>query len=202
MWLPKGMNEKDVLLELERVINSLMKDIKPFGYYDGSDDIRQQAYVFGIEALNTEKFDNLRPLAGFLRTCIINRFISLSRDKYCRNEPPCNKCPFYDKEKRKSESSCLAFDDRLKCEKYKVYYNRNKVKRDLMNLKGEIPLYDDSVSRESRALTNVDNADLVGSITGKLTASSRETAAKILAGEKVKKNKLDKLRKEIVDAGI
>lgn len=202
MLIPDGMTESQVLAELEKVVNSLLRDIKPFGYYDSPDDIRQQAFVFGIDAINTGKYDIGRPLGGFLRKCIINRFISLSRDKFCRNEPPCNKCPFFDKEKKKSDSGCLAFKDKLQCEKYKVYFGRNKIKRDLMNLKSEIPLYDESINRESGALLLIDNKDLIENIISKLSEASKETAAKILAGEKVKKSKLDKLRQEIVDAGI
>lgn len=201
MLIPKGMTENEVVFELDKVINSLFKDIKHFGYFDSQEEIRQQAYLFGIEAINTGKYDENRPLGGFLRTCIINRFISLSRDRYCRNEPPCHKCPFFDKDKKKSESGCLAFDDKLKCEKYKAYFKRNKTKRDLMNLKGETNLFDDSLSRNSKDLIEVDNRDLITNICSKLSPTSKETLANLLAENKVKKHKLDKLREEIANAG-
>ncbi len=201
MLIPPNLTEAQVIEELDKVINNLVKDIKRFGYYDSSDDIKQQAYLFGIEAINTGKYDGVRPIGGFLRTCIINRFISLSRDKFCRNEPPCNRCPFFDKDKKKTQSGCMAFEDKMKCEKYKTYFNRNKVKRDLMNLKSEICVHGSSVSKDSKDLLDVDNKDLLNNIYEKLSPSSKETFTLLFSGGKVKKGRLDKLKKEIAENG-
>lgn len=201
MWIPKGMTEEEVLKVMETVINQLIKNIRPFGYYSKGADLRQQAYLFAIEALNTQRYDSLdgkRPLGGFLRTCIINRFISLSRDKFCRTEQPCHRCPFNDPEMKINQSACGVFDDKQKCEKYKVYFNRNKVKRNLMNLKAD-PIFEDTLSKDHKAFVDIDNKDLIENICSKLTPENRETFKELLAENKVKKYKFDKLREQIAE---
>lgn len=198
MIVPKNMTEKEVLECINTVINQLINSIRPFGYYSRKDgDLRQQAYLFAIEALSTGKYDESRPLGGFLRTCIINRFISLSRDKFCRTEQPCKKCPFNDPEMKINQSACGVYDSKQKCEKYKTYYDRNKTKRDLMTLHGKIPLHGEILSHDYKPFEEIDNKDLIDSIKEKLTPSSRETLQDIMEEKKVKKHRIDKLKEEI-----
>ena len=198
MFIPMGMTEAQILQEMEKVINQIVREITPFGYYRG-DDLKQQAYVFGIEAMNTEKYNPEKPLGAFLRTCIINRIISLSRDKYTRNEPPCKKCPFFDKHMAKSQSGCTAFDNKMKCSKFKSYHDRNQNKRNIMNLKSETPLYEDTMGSDYRPFIDVDNSDYINNISKYLTNESKTTPNDIILGKSVSKRKLEKLRGEVAN---
>lgn len=52
-----------------------------FGHYD-IDDILQEAFIIGVDGL--EKYDDTRPLSGFMFTHISNRLKNFKRDKYYR----------------------------------------------------------------------------------------------------------------------
>lgn len=51
----------------------------------------------------------------FLQTCVRNHMYNLSRGKYVPNNPPCTRCPLWDKKARK----CII--DEIKCQKILVY---------------------------------------------------------------------------------
>lgn len=191
-----GMLEDEITKAMETVINQIMREITPFGFYRGV-ELKQQCFVFGVEAMTTGKFNETKSLGAWLRKCIINRVISLSRDKYTRNEPPCNKCPFFDKELKKSQSGCMAFNEKMKCEKFKNYEKRNKSKRDIMNLKSKIPLFEDTIGSDYRPFVDVDNRDYIAHISKFLTNSCKNTLRDIFAGKSVSKKRLDKLREEV-----
>lgn len=190
------MTEEEVLKCMETVINQLIKSIRPFGYYEGP-DLRAQAYLFAIESLASGKYDEKRPLGGFLRTCIINRFISLSRDKFTRTEQPCRSCPFHDPEMKINQSGCAAYDSKQKCEKYKIYFERNKIKRELMTLHGTIPLLGEILCRENKDIEEVDNKELIEEIKSKLSPENRATVQDILDDKKISKTRMAKLKEEI-----
>ncbi len=194
MWLPSGLEEYAVITTMDFVISGIIKDVTPFSIYRG-EELRQQAFMYGIEAMNTQKYDNKRPLAGFLRTCIINRIISLSRDKYSRNEPPCKNCPFRDDNLQRSESGCKEFDNKMKCDKYKAYYKRNEAKRNIMNLQSATPFFD--VVKEPLDLAHIDNRDYVEWLLERLTSSAKEILLEIMRDRTVPEAQLNKLRLEV-----
>lgn len=190
------MTEEEMLKIMDVTIKSLLKGIRPFGYYSKTHgDLSQQAYLFAVEAINSGKYDEKRPLGGFLRTCIINRFISLSRDKFRRTEQPCSRCIFRDEHMKVNQSGCQVFDNKLKCEKYKEYHERNKMKMSLMSMKGE-PLYEQTLLRDNKDIVDVDEKDLAENIQSKLSDESKETFKELLEGKKIKKCRLDKLEEE------
>lgn len=194
MVVPSGWTENQILYELDRVISGVMRDFTPFGPYRG-EELRQECFVFGIEALAKNKYDNKRPIAGFLRTCIINRCISLARDKNWRNDEPCKRCPFHDPQKKHSDSGCKAFDDKMKCEKFKQYYKRNETKRNLFVLHTETPLFD--VTHDIQDYINVDNKDYVMWLAEKLSPAGRQILAEIIAEKMISKTKLERLKEEV-----
>lgn len=199
MYIPKNMTEAEVMETIENTINNLLSGIRPFGYYSKRDgDLKQQAWVYAIEALSTGRYDESRPLGGFLRTCIINKFISLSRDKFRRTEIPCTKCPFFDKEGKKSQSNCLAFDNRLKCPKYKVYHKRNQLKMNIMNLKAD-PIFEDTLSRDYKPFLDIENREFALHIREQLTIESKVVFDDLINDRKIKKVELDKLRLEVYE---
>ena len=102
MRLPKDLEEKD-FLKIVDSINNQIAGTFPFGSYT-LDDIKQEAYLFAVEALEkfdpikgnpSKKRDNVKDrLFNFLRQHIRNRLINLKRDNFERNEPPYKLCPF------------------------------------------------------------------------------------------------------------
>ena len=80
MKIPKNLSEQQVL----NTINKIARKLAPkyvFASYD-VDDIQQEAFLMGIEAL--DRFDTNKPLENFLYTRINNRLKNFKRDNYYR----------------------------------------------------------------------------------------------------------------------
>lgn len=118
LGLPPFINEGEFLRAVDDASNLLAKSFA-FGYYD-EDDMRQQAYLFALEA-SWDKYDPKRPLANFLYSHIKNRFINFKRDKFHRNDPPCTLC-----------STGTGHEGGALCKKYMSWRDRNASKRNLM----------------------------------------------------------------------
>ena len=74
------MTEQQVLEIIERVASRYAHKFR-FGYYT-AEDIKQEAIIIGMEALN--RYDEARPLENFLAVHIKNRLNNFKRDKYYR----------------------------------------------------------------------------------------------------------------------
>lgn len=183
--IPDHLNKDDVLEAMKRAIDILCPTFV-FGYYD-LEDIRQEAYIFGLEALN--RYDTSRPLENFLYSHIKNRLINFKRDKYHRSDPPCKRCHANDK--------CNNNDY---CDKYKAWKKRNSCKQSLMSpldiqdnekmAKGEKTVVDDVGMAEYREMIDLG-----------LPIQLRAAYLKMLAGEfvqKFKRRQVEDKIKEII----
>jgi len=109
MKIPKNMTEEQVMEVITLIISQISGKFK-FGVY-GIEDIRQEAFLLAIEAL--EKYDGERKLENFLRVHIRNRLNNLKRNKHARYEPPCKSCPFFN---RALPNGCSAYDEKTDCD--------------------------------------------------------------------------------------
>jgi len=67
-------------------------------------DLEQEIRLACIKALNLYDPDRIGPSPfKFLQTCVKNHMYNLSRGKYVPNNPPCTRCPLWDKSTR----SCM-----------------------------------------------------------------------------------------------
>jgi len=125
------MTLEEVLAVMDNVANRLAAKFR-FGYH-GLDDMKQQARLESIEAM--DRYDGVRPLENFLWTHAHNRLFNMKRNKYARLDKPCNKCPLqaYDPECKQSENMCTAFDDRHECLPFAGWDKRNSAKKNLMS---------------------------------------------------------------------
>ena len=80
MKIPKGMTEKEVLEIINKVASRYAHKFR-FGYFE-ADDIRQEAVIIAMEAL--ERYEEGRPLENFLAVHVKNRLNNFKRDKYYR----------------------------------------------------------------------------------------------------------------------
>ena len=106
-----------------------------FGHWD-ADELRQQAYVWAIEAL--PHWDSSRNLYTFLNAVIRRKLFNLRRDKFERHERPCHNCPL---QAFLPPDGCSAYEDRRNCELFDGWLVRNERKRSVMNgrLEEDIP---------------------------------------------------------------
>tara|TARA_R110002020_G_scaffold342256_2_gene556761 strand:+ start:864 stop:1388 length:525 start_codon:yes stop_codon:yes gene_type:complete len=76
------MKESEVLEVINRICNRYAHKFK-FGYFT-PDDIRQEAFIIAIDAL--ERYDESRPLENFLAVHVKNRLNNFKRDRYYRQQ--------------------------------------------------------------------------------------------------------------------
>ena len=76
------MTEKEVTETITRVADRYAYKFQ-FGYYE-SEDIRQEAFIIAMEAL--DRYDESRPLENFLAVHVKNRLNNFKRDKYYRQQ--------------------------------------------------------------------------------------------------------------------
>jgi DNA-directed RNA polymerase specialized sigma24 family protein len=160
-----------------------------FGYFD-ADDIKQEAYIFGLEAL--PRYDPNRPLENFLYTHIKNRLINFKRDKYHRTDPPCKICAEHGKH-----------PDGSTCPKYLAWKKRNASKQNLMRPQ-DIQTADDNNKSMKMNQSVVDDANILEClelIDLHLDVELRSTYIRMRNGEpvpKAKRTKVENAIKEIL----
>lgn len=193
MKVPKGYTEEQVLEIIENIVKKLSYSFQ-FGCHD-LDDIKQNGRLFAMEALEKEKYDNKRPLDGFLYTHVRNRFINFKRDNYSRIQTPCPSCPFYDPKNLKSTNQCAVFLDKMECEKWAKWFNRNSTKRNLSNTI-DIDLIDESNSKyENNPTNNLHTKELIKYININLPVELRSDYLRMVGGQTIAKVK----RKRVMD---
>lgn len=78
MNIPEGMTEEQVIDQIQVVVDRIAPKYTFYGYT--VDDIKQEAFIICIEALN--RYDPTRPLENFLSVNLSNRLKTFVRDNY------------------------------------------------------------------------------------------------------------------------
>lgn len=78
MNIPAGMTETEVTSVIKTVVDRIAPKYTFYGYT--VDDIKQEAFIICIEALN--RYDPSRPLENFLSVNLSNRLKTFLRDNY------------------------------------------------------------------------------------------------------------------------
>lgn len=187
MNYPHDLTEEQVMTAMNKAV-ALLAQTFSFGYFD-SDDIRQEAYIFGLEALS--RYDPSRPLENFLYSHIKNRLINFKRDKYHRTDPPCKICAEHGKH-----------PDGSVCTKYAAWKKRNSSKQNLMRPLDIQNLSDENEKSVRQSHNIIDEATLTEArnlIDDHLSIELRSIYLRIRAGESVPKAKRVKLENALRD---
>lgn len=191
MKIPVNKTEKEVLEEIDRIVNILAYKFK-FGYYD-VEDIKQEGRIEGIKAL--DKYDENLPLPNFLYSHIRNRLTNLIRDKYHRNDPPCKMC-------HGVNQGHTEHKDGKFCEQYIIWKNRNERKANLV-CPTDISNIDDTEEKNTKVPDSVsDNLikkEVFDLIDLKLPVSLRADYLKLRSGVNIPKIRKDLIVKTIKD---
>ena len=184
MIYPHGLTEEEVMAAMNKAV-ALLAQTFSFGYFD-SDDIRQEAYIFGLESL--PRYDPSRPLENFLYSHMKNSLINFKRDKYHRTDPPCKICAEHGKH-----------PDGSICQKYLTWKKRNASKQNLMRPQ-DIQTADDSNKSMKMNQSVVDDANILEClelIDLNLDVELRSTYIRMRNGEPVPKTKRIKVEDAI-----
>lgn len=185
------VDEKEFVEILAKITKKLSYKFK-FGYHD-VEDMKQQAAIFAIEAL--EKYDHKRPLENFLWTHVRNRLFNYKRDNYQRPDKPCLTCPLYDPKFKSSISGCSKFEKKQDCDLYSNWFTRNDRKKNLMQLTyiGE----DNDTPDSLNMLESISNREILSILEKNFTYEYRELYLRLKDGDKLKSMELSKLKSEI-----
>ena len=178
--------------EFVRIIDIISKKLAykfKFGYHD-IDDMKQQATIFAIEAL--ERYDKSRPLENFLWTHVRNRLFNFKRDNYQRPDKPCIKCPLFDKLSGNSDSNCTKYRNKLDCEPYRSWHSRNLTKKNLMHLT-TIEDLKEYLCSANIYQNNEEVNELIKLLDEELFGEYRAIYLKVRYGNKVCKQQMNKL---------
>lgn len=192
--LPKNTNEEEFVEIVNKIANQLCDKFK-FGYYD-RDDIRQECFIQAIDAL--DRYDSDKPLINFLWTHIHNRLCNLKRDKYFRLEKPCHKCPFNAYIKKTDQ--CTKHEDKIDCEPYKIWFNKNNSKQNIMSPIGISCVADDDTNKhreDCQILSNISNHEIINVIDLNVSIGIRKYWLQQKDGVKIPKKYYDLLMEEI-----
>lgn len=177
MFIPKGMTEQEVIEEINLAVRPMVSF--KFGYYDIK-DILQEGWVFALEALPRYNPKIGVPLHKFLIIHLRNRFLNLHRNKQERKQTPCLKCPYYKKRKK----TCGVFTQLEECDKWQIWYKRNRSKRSLINTAE----YFDEAFDDDPVINSIDK-ELVRILNDKIPIHLRSDYCKLLDGVSITKNK-------------
>lgn len=186
-----GITEEDFIAVIKKITQKLSYKFK-FGYHD-VDDMRQQATIFALEAL--ERYDNARPLENFLWTHVRNRLFNYKRDNYQRPDKPCLSCPLYDPKFQHSLNGCKEYSNKSDCDLYRQWEERNNRKKNLVQMSGQ--MNEETVKDKKDFLDGISNQEIMELLDTKLNYQYREIYLKIKNGEKVLSADINKLKKEI-----
>lgn len=78
MNIPEGMTEDQVVNQINTVVDRIAPKYAFYGYT--TEDIKQEAFIICIEALN--RYDPSKPLENFLSVNLSNRLKTFVRDNY------------------------------------------------------------------------------------------------------------------------
>ncbi len=195
----KTKTESEVVEEASEVISELAPHYT-FGYYD-VDDIRQECFIFVIEAL--EKYDEAKPLKPFLRVHLTYRLLNLIRNKFRRSDSPCRLC-------HDAKDGVSGHPDGQFCKKYLLWKKRNADKSSLASPK-DINEIDQGVTQYSEnSLDKISSQELFDLIDMKLSPQLRADYLKMRSGVKISKGNCHKVcdailkiftQEEIIDYG-
>ena len=192
--LPDGVSEEEFVDIVNNIANQLQDRFK-FGYYT-RDDIRQECFVKAIDAL--DRYDSNRPLPNFLYAHIRNRLCNLKRNKYFRLEKPCDKCPL--NAYIPDEDKCTAYDNKLDCKLYALWYKKNNSKQNIMNPVG-ISIVNDENEKNMKGgqdiSTEVAHSEILDIIDDNISISMRKYWLQQRGGVKIAKKYYDMLIEEI-----
>lgn len=200
MIVPKGYTEAQVLAIIEQVVHMLARAFR-FGVLYDTEDMAQQARLFAVEALQTEKYDDTRPLDSYIFISVRNRLINLRRDKYNRYETPCVRCIFYSKDNSNSpwKNQCAMFENKPECEKYGAWLKRNETKRGINNPK-ELSVINECADPLENTVDIVDNIshnEILGRIDARLSVDLRNDFMRLLHNASVPKARRLKVQEAI-----
>ena len=194
------MTEAEVLEAIQTAASALTRF--KFGPHD-EDDIKQQAALFALQALEDDRYDPrpgpdgkpTRPLANFLYTHMRNRLINLKRDQFRRNDPPCRSC-------HEALPGRTEHADGQYCAKYEAWLKRNISKQNIL-CPADISDFEGGAASQD-VVDDVQTSELLRLIDTQMPVSMRADYLRMRDGEslpKVRRLEIEEFVRNIIQEG-
>jgi RNA polymerase sigma factor (sigma-70 family) len=191
--IPAHLNEQEVLATIDVVVRKVSKTFS-FGYFDVQ-DIEQEARIILLEALPS--FDPSRArLEAFLTRVARTRLINFWRDKYQRNDPPCDDCHVA------MQFSMSPPHDGAFCDKYLGWHERNRNRKAVMRPSDLSSIPDEnekSTAIESFTEEQAQYNELLEKIDMAIPVELRSAFLKLRAGENIPKTLKDRIQEIVTE---
>ncbi len=194
MKIPDNMSEDEVLAVIETIARRLAYKYK-FGYHD-IDDMKQQARLEAWKGL--ADYDGKRPLENFLWTHVRNRLYNFKRDKFERPDKPCLNCPL--NAYIESEDGCGLFNDKMECELYSGWINRNSRKRNIMTpiaIGSVVDEHEPNMKKEDNIVDILTRKEIIEILDREIPIEFRGDYLRLKFGTKVSKSRRVKMREVV-----
>lgn len=195
MKIPPGMTEAEVLEIIDKVSTRFAYKFQ-FGFYD-YEDIKQEASILAIEGL--ENYKPIFPLENFLCVHVRNRLCNFKRNNFERIDKPCAHCPI--NAYNKAHDTCRAFDNKMDCELYAAWRNRNDAKKNIISpVNMENVLDDDGGIYTTNALGDIlDQKEMIEKIDAALPVYMRHIWLKARGGIKITAEEMRQLKEAVLE---
>lgn len=159
------------------------------------EDIKQQAWIYGINGLEHYKPD--LPLENFLWIHIKNRLCNFKRQKFVRIDKPCLNCPL--KAYVKKGDICKKYKDKDDCSWYTNWKNRNEQKKNILMPVEFGMISGGDLGEESCPVDKLSAMDTIELIDKNISVDVRSIWLKARGGIKLLKEERELLKAEIVE---
>jgi DNA-directed RNA polymerase specialized sigma24 family protein len=190
-----GLVEQEVLDIIEKITKRLSYKFT-FGSHE-YEDICQVARVLALRGLHSYRVES-GELENFLWVHVHNRLCNYKRKHFVRLDKPCLACPL--KAYIKKGDLCKIYDDKQDCELYAKWFNRNEVKKNIINPVSMSVVLDTEESNMSQSNSPTDNLyarEIIELLDTNITPDVRPLWLQLKAGMKIHPEDLDRLRERI-----
>lgn len=186
MHVPEEFEKEEII----DIVNDILDYLAPnftFGYFD-DDDMKQEGFIFAMEALPRFNAGYGCSLKTFLSRHITNRFLNMVRNKLYRYTPPCFDCKHY------RDNNCKKYERQQYCSKWHRWNYRNESKKSLMEFSNGKSANDEEETFEHDIPSLIDGKELLNYVSKRIKLSDRADFCRFIEGAKLPKSR----KREIV----
>jgi len=176
------------------IISKIAKEhsFKTFGYLT-KEDLEGEIWQICLEQLS-EYTDDRGKLEHFLRVIVKNRLVNTFKKITKSVRPPCPRCEYYDP--GNSPSDCGLFgDERMSCDKWRNYVLSIESRNSLLNPTERVL----DPQNEHDFINKIIGSELINVISQQLDEKYKKDFEDLLSGKPPVGNKLEELRKAMVE---
>ena len=189
------ISEQTVLDIIERIVGRVSYKFT-FGSYE-YEDIKQEAKILALQGLHSYRLES-GELENFLWVHVKNRLCNFKRKHFVRLDKPCLACPF--KAYIKKGDLCKLYDDKMDCELYARWANRNETKKNIISPVSMNVVVDADESRMYKSDSPVDNLytkEIVELLDSKIGPDLRPIWLQLKGGLKINNEEMGLLKERV-----